>query len=114
MTHLKDPYDWKKEFEIFFDWEDKWIFDKAVFRAQLIDVKFFISNLLHLQEQKVREELAGKIEGYFSEHIRIHQKIIDTHDIAPFEWHEGRIEEAQTALRELSSLLTSDKLEKSH
>lgn len=52
----------------------------------------------------IKSILEGLVERA-KKQVKIHQHIIDTHDIAPFKWHEGRIAEAQDTISYLQSLI---------
>ena len=60
--------------------------------------------VLNWHRNSIKSILEGLVERA-KKQVKIHQHIIDTHDIAPFKWHEGRIAEAQDTISYLQSLI---------
>lgn len=60
--------------------------------------------VLDWHRNSIKSILEGLVERA-KKQVKIHQHIIDTHDIAPFKWHEGRIAEAQDTISYLQSLI---------
>jgi len=44
-----------------------------------------------------------RIVEYAKHQIEIHQEIIDGHDVAPFDWHKGRIKESEALIKSLQN-----------
>ena len=75
------------------------MFNRPIFYDTSTDqvdrVKSFLkSSIIKVLEVEIERE---------EKQVKIHQHIIDIHDTAPFEWHEGRIAEAQDTISYLKS-----------
>ncbi len=62
---------------------------------------------LHIENQNtelLKKIAKGEIEG-LKKQIQLHKHIIEIYETAPFEWHEGRKEEAQASLTHWQQVL---------
>ena len=51
--------------------------------------------------REAREEERLHMKNFFEKKIKIHQHLINTHEILPKEWHEGNINALTDAIKEI-------------
>lgn len=67
-------------------------------------IELYEQYIWHWHLKSIKQLLEAEVERH-KKQIAIHTKIIETHDVAPFEWHRGRIDEAEANITHLTNII---------